>query len=510
MNSIFIFIKDNIKYSIFLFFGVIFFLRSLLVDGWNDSDIDAFIYLGSRLLNGELIFIDEFETKLPFLQYIFSLAYMAGGIGSWRIITFLTIILNGFIAIKLLIDHFIKFENLSTFCLQRYILLFFGFFLSLIYALPGSESAQISMMSASFLFLSLSILITSRKYRMICLSSVLFTFSGLIRQNYFYLLPIFCAWFFIDSSQINNLKKNLYLLLLYIFTSITVCLLTFAPYFFIDNGLDKLFISIYAIKEFAGNAMSILELLTRQLLNKRTIFFFSIFYILLISILINFFYGAFKFDKKNKLFFFICVLTLVLNYSFITRYSHHYSILFVPFFSLIFIYSFLFYFKNIKKILVILMIPVFFYPGYWVLKNAIQVLNGNIGFNFNINDRKINKSILNYLTEIKNNGKTFLVIDNSIYHYILNEKRIGDGHPAILSYVFRKIKINDLPHINLLDHKRNSDICDVLNRSNKDVLILIDRNHYAFKGLFEACSDSINKVYKFKKFENGKDSIIWE
>lgn len=512
MNSIFIFIKDNIKHSIFLVLGLIFFLRSIFLHQNHDWDIDAFIYLGSRLLNGELIFIDEFETKLPFLQYIFSLAYWAGGIGSWRIITFLTITLNGFIAIKLLIDHFIKSENLSVFFLHRYIFLFFGLFLSLIYSLPGSESAQISMMSASFLFLSLSILICSRKYRMICLSSILFTFSGLIRQHYFYLFPIFCSWFFIECFQINNLKKNLYLLLLYIFTSITVCLLTFAPYFFIDNGVDKLFRSIYAIIEFPGNGeKSILGLLTQQLLNKRTIFFFAIFYMLLISILINFLYGTSKFDKKSKLLFFISIATIVLNYSFIeTKYSQHYSILFVPFFSLIFIFSFLFYFKNIKKILVILMFPVFFYPGYWVLKNTIEVLNEKIAFDFNINDRNINKSVLNYLTEVKNNGKTFLVIDNSIYHYILNEKRIGDGHPMILAHVLKKDKINTLPHINLLDRSKNINNCDVLIRSNKDVLLLIDKNQWAFKSLIEGCSDSINKVYEFKNFEKDKNILIWE
>ena len=156
------------------------------------------------------------------------------------------------------------------------------------------------------------------------------------------------------------------------------------------------------------------------------------------------------------------------------------------------------------------MFPVFFYPGYCVLKNTIEVLNEKIAFDFNINDRNINKSVLNYLTEVKNNGKTFLVIDNSIYHYILNEKRIGDGHPMILAHVLKKDKINTLPHINLLDRSKNISNCDVLIRSNKDVLLLIDKNQWAFKGLIEACSDSINKVYKFKNFEKDKNIIVWE
>src|SRR6516164_5001546 len=48
-----------------------YFLHSLIVVQWHDHDLDSFLYLGSRLDSGELLYFDDFERKLPLLQYIF-------------------------------------------------------------------------------------------------------------------------------------------------------------------------------------------------------------------------------------------------------------------------------------------------------------------------------------------------------------------------------------------------------------------------------------------------------
>ena len=46
---------------------IVQFVHSLIILQPNDWDLDAFLYLGSRLDNGELIYFRDFETKLPLI-----------------------------------------------------------------------------------------------------------------------------------------------------------------------------------------------------------------------------------------------------------------------------------------------------------------------------------------------------------------------------------------------------------------------------------------------------------
>ena len=68
--------------SVFIF---IFFANYLLIERTHDWDVDAYIYLGSRLDAGELIFTRDFETKLPIVQYIFWFPYKLGDRKSTRL-----------------------------------------------------------------------------------------------------------------------------------------------------------------------------------------------------------------------------------------------------------------------------------------------------------------------------------------------------------------------------------------------------------------------------------------
>ncbi len=60
----------KVRYLI-LFVSIIYFLQSLLRDAGPDWDLEAFLYMGARLDVGELIYFYDFETKLPFVQYLF-------------------------------------------------------------------------------------------------------------------------------------------------------------------------------------------------------------------------------------------------------------------------------------------------------------------------------------------------------------------------------------------------------------------------------------------------------
>ena len=58
-----------------LIYSIVFFIlttKELITDKY-DHDIDQFMYFGSRLLHGELIWTVEFDDKSPVVQYLFSL-----------------------------------------------------------------------------------------------------------------------------------------------------------------------------------------------------------------------------------------------------------------------------------------------------------------------------------------------------------------------------------------------------------------------------------------------------
>lgn len=66
-----------IAYLLFVIPSLLF-IRSLIVMQPHNWDLDAFLYLGSRLNNGKLLYISDFETKLPLIQYVFWLPFQLG------------------------------------------------------------------------------------------------------------------------------------------------------------------------------------------------------------------------------------------------------------------------------------------------------------------------------------------------------------------------------------------------------------------------------------------------
>ena len=127
------FLNSNLRYTPIIG-AFILFLFSLFFQPTHDWDLDSFLYLGSRLQDGRLIYIDDFETKLPLLQYLFSIPAYFGGIGAWRIISFLTALSLGFIATQLLIKDLtfkskqlsLKSNHLSIFMTGLFVLLLYS------------------------------------------------------------------------------------------------------------------------------------------------------------------------------------------------------------------------------------------------------------------------------------------------------------------------------------------------------------------------------------------------
>lgn len=53
-----------------------------------DHDIDTFLYMAWRLLEGKLLFIDHYDSKYPIVQYLYVPSFLSGSIFGHRLVTF--------------------------------------------------------------------------------------------------------------------------------------------------------------------------------------------------------------------------------------------------------------------------------------------------------------------------------------------------------------------------------------------------------------------------------------
>ena len=77
-------------------FIIIFSLNqySLFNNYSYDWDIDQFMYSGSRLIEGELSWVKEFDDKSPVLQYLFAIPALFKSVDIWILINCLLSIIT--------------------------------------------------------------------------------------------------------------------------------------------------------------------------------------------------------------------------------------------------------------------------------------------------------------------------------------------------------------------------------------------------------------------------------
>ena len=76
--------------GIFLAVGLLSrLIRVSLSHGPYDHDIDTFLYMAWRLLEGNLLFIDHYDSKLPIVQYLYVPSFLSGSIFGHRLVAFL-------------------------------------------------------------------------------------------------------------------------------------------------------------------------------------------------------------------------------------------------------------------------------------------------------------------------------------------------------------------------------------------------------------------------------------
>ena len=93
-------IFTNIIYSIVF---IILATKEFITDKY-DHDVDQFMYFGSRILHGELIWTVEFDDKSPVIQYIFSLPAIFKSTSIFVFITLIVSLISALLGYKLLKD----------------------------------------------------------------------------------------------------------------------------------------------------------------------------------------------------------------------------------------------------------------------------------------------------------------------------------------------------------------------------------------------------------------------
>jgi hypothetical protein len=457
----------------------------------HDWDMDAFLYIGSRLWHGELLYLYDFETKLPALQYLFSLPSALGGIGAWRFLTALFSGASGLWASHIL-ARTLKSDDFSPISFGRLRLLCLSFFLLLLYSLPGSESAHIEMVSASLAFVSLALMLefsVKRNQRQLFLSGVFLAMAASIRPNYAYVLPfslvcllLFDARVFFQrtSERRNFVKTYLRMLVTLNLGFFGVVLLFFIPYFFVASGVPVLVNSLNTIAS-ASDGIGIMDLFRAQR-NVRTLAFYLSLYLACGMLLLYFLrYNSIRYKNFKKLAFLSLACILAINTSLLqTHYFAHYTIMFVPYAVPVLILIFLSMFKGDfllrskserllgQGISFVLCLVFLLIPAYNLLVYGRQIATSNVELNTKINDRRIDYKLLIFLQE---QNQSFLVVRSPIYHMLLGESRIGDGHPAMLRTVLSGKRLGPVGRIYLYSDEVFLDPCLSLIRSGKQVIV---------------------------------------
>jgi len=469
-----------------LLIGVaVIFIHSLFFVRTHDWDLDAFLYIGSRLFHGELLYLKDFETKLPFLQYIFALAGAFGGIGAWRIITLLISVALGFIGSLLLAKDYLKDKKCANWdCIDIAIFLT-GFFLILLYSLPGSESAHLEMVSAAAGYLSFALLVTSRgKYLnrfQYFISGFFLAFAALIRPNYVYLIFIYVVWMFLSNNNVDIRLKRFPSIIFLLLGFVGLIVLSFFPYLFSREAFYSLVDGLRAIAAFPMKKGFLYVL--RAQLSKDIILFYAT-TCLACSVVTYFFVTKYCKELKNLFINWgvpaiFCVM--LLEYSFIrTHFYPHYTIMLVPYaVPLIFLSVVGFLRSNIqvfsgtrKLFLCTILLLSILTPLHIFTRDFMQIIFGNSKCDYKINYRQIDDALLNFLTEQQEKGRSFYVVNHPVYHFILGESRIGDGHPAMLYGVLNGKRIGPAANIPLYSDEVYKSPCLALLNSHKDVIVI--------------------------------------
>ena len=287
----------------------------------------------------------------------------------------------------------------------------------------------------------------------------------------------------------------------------------FLPYFFVENGIKQLSEGLGLIIHFDQSPLGWKNLIFFNLFSTfQLLFFFGIYFI-------SNAYLFFVIYRKKNIFSFNLNITagilplcsLIIIYSFAkTHFYFHYVILFLPFFlfTIFFLRSEIDRFKKYtNRFLFVQVLVVFTLPLYVSGKIIVKKQFNLSQINWHLNSIGLNPNLFHYLKLQKEQGKTFLVLDNPKYHTLLDESRIGDGHPFLLNEFLNGKMNGPVGTCYFLSQAQNQTPCKVLEMANKSVYVL-SKDHFYFQNVPECLNDSA--LFESKNQPQLEEYLIWE
>ena len=135
-------------------------IRVSLNHGSYDHDIDTFLYMAWRLLKGNLLFIDHYDSKWPIIQYLYIPSFLSGSIMGHRLITFVVNIITALLFYRCL-QCLQRLDFLGKQIKRNWMVLCSVLLLCFSQTHPGGLSGHLHLFANSFLVLALWLLLRS-------------------------------------------------------------------------------------------------------------------------------------------------------------------------------------------------------------------------------------------------------------------------------------------------------------------------------------------------------------
>lgn len=434
-----------------------------------DWDMDTFLYLAENLRRGKLLYLDDFDVKLPLIPYLFLLPVELSGINTWRLITSILVALSSYILSWAILANLLKRVT------HNQVLVVSGASLVAIYALPGAESAHISMVAAAFFSMAMALLLLPEIIQgtnmRLFLVGFLLSLSILTRPNFAFVaiaLSVLGLRRALRGVAQVRFRGATYVVLGFV-TPVALCIF---PYVTREGGLSAFWNGVLAISDFS-EGRSLTFLLLKQFVNRDTVWAYSAIWV---AALLGLFWIITNISKSPIIFDLVAVQILLLvglNISFMLSHFHdHYIQLFLP--SVILVFASLAFVLEVSadgaKRYVALGIGCLLFvaplTNFWV---SIADSNSQLSQIHSYQSRSDQN--LAFLAGLQAAQYSFWVSDSPYYHWKLQESRIGDGHPAIARSILSNSEFAwNLPvfaHLDLVGGP-----CNFLENSGKDFLII--------------------------------------
>ena len=535
-------ILTNLIYSLVF---ILITIKELITEKY-DHDIDQFMYFGSRILHGELIWTKEFDDKSPIVQYIFSIPATFKNTNIFVLITLIVSVIGALLGYIMLKD-ILKDSALDINNKVKNSILYFGtiLYLTLLACIYGSLH-HINAISSSLCLITISITYLNQEKRNKILTNISAITSALsISIRPYYLLNMIFIPIWLSLRRTKNIveKENTYKkgkIMSYIISQtnwiaiVTFYILLFnvTPYIISGNLTDF----VYGIKL---NSIDYVDhnIFLRQYINigRNPILYPLLLAMISLPVIRIFFQKIIhKYYKKKEngllklykldidIIFFGIFSPILLEIMFYKKHFFgHYFTLFSPY---IFISSVLlltllarinklingFYiFKySIKNIFIVSLI-ICLITNQSLPETISQILNKNItnkSYKLDLTKKFLEKE------KIKSNDFGFLAPNDNYVHWKLDESRHGFPQKA----VFRNIANGRMDILTkeyaspsykfLLPNKDN--LCKILS-SNGPKYIITERNDFSFNCLNKKSSEyklltstktlNENNIYIFKR-----------